>query len=258
MSQNPSTMSSDHRRTSLSISDQIDVLMAEYGFIKSEMQTYINLFHRHTNILPPLLTAAIAVVMGSLAVLARSNDGQPPTIMDYNVTTLLGIDVAAYQLLGLLGFILITTWGLFSASASLSYIYIIELLARRAETIEREVNRMAGENLLCWEIRISPQLIRLSSAPSVWISPSTFRILWSYIGFFFVTVFMLLVAVPLLGIVLGSAFIVYAVCGVLFEAALYVRYKYKSVPNMIEIVNSAVLEPEDWPSSVPQTDMGSS
>lgn len=239
MSQNLNITSSESPAPHLEPKDQIDILMAEYGFIKAEMQTYITLFHRHTNFLPLVLTATTAVVMGAVAILIRADRAGLIGFLDYKIITLFSWDSAAYQLLGFLAFALIVTWGLFSASASLSYIYIIEILARRVETIEREVNKLAGRNLLCWEIGISPRLIRSANVPYLWLRPSTFRILWSYVGFLWVMVLMLVTAIPLLGTLLGWGFILYALCGILLEAVLYIQYKRKISPSIIEIVNSA-------------------
>ncbi len=244
--------------SSIEPKEQIDILMKEYGFIKGEMQTYINLFHRHTNFLPLLLPTIIAIVTGALAVIAKSDANGLMKIINHNLIMVFSTPFLVYQLLGFLAFVLVTTTGLFSASASLSYIYIIELLARRGEKIEQEVNKLTGRRLLYWEIGISPQLIRAAKAPGMWITPSTLRILWSYIGFFFMIVFMILVARPLLGSWLAFGFIAYALFGIFFQATQYVQYKRKFIPKMVTTINEASLEPTESSDGANQANAGDS
>ncbi|MBF0557128.1 MAG: hypothetical protein HQK96_21650 [Nitrospirae bacterium] len=226
--------------SSIDAKEQIDILMKEYGFIKGEMQTYINLFQRHTNFLPLILPTSIAIVSATLAIITKSDTNGLEKIFNHNLIVVFGTPLLVYQLLGFLAFVLITTAGLFSASASLSYMYILELLARRLEKIEIEINKLVGRRLLYWEIGISPKLIRVAKVHGLWIKPSTSRILWSYIVFFFLIAFMILVAKKLIGCWLALGFITYALLGIFFQIVQYVQYINKVIPRMVEIITSEI------------------
>lgn len=217
--------------------EQIDLLMKEYGFIKAEMQTYIGLFHRHTNFIPILLPIIVGAGTAVVAVLARSNADDFQRIVDAKVLTTCGVDILAYQLLALLASMLIVTLGLFSSSASISYMYIIELLARRVEVIERRINALSGvaEPLLYWEIGMSPRLIRLPRVVGLWAPPSSLRILWSYVGFVLVVLALVAAALPLLGPPLAIFFWAFTAFGILLQCRQYFLYMRRIVPQIAVI-----------------------
>lgn len=214
--------------------EQIDLLMKEYGFIKAEMQTYIGMFHRHTNFIPILLPILVGVATAAIAVLARSNGDDFRRVVGTTVLTIFGLDILAYQLVALLAFMLIVMLGLFSSSASISYMYIIELLARRVEVIERRINTLSGvaEPLLYWEIGMSPRLIRLPRVAGLWTPPSSLRILWSYAGFVMVVIALVVAAFPVLGPSLAYFFWCFTAFGVALQGRQYFLYMRKIVPHI--------------------------
>ena len=114
--------------TILNPKDEIDILLREYGLIKAEMQTYIGLFHRYTNMLPVLLSAAVAIAVSLLSALVK--DGANLLIERMKAFQMLSVgflSINAFELLVFFIFSLLITSCLFTIAASLSYIHVLEV-----------------------------------------------------------------------------------------------------------------------------------
>jgi hypothetical protein len=59
----------------MSPKDEIDLLLKEYALHRTEIQTYIELFHRYTNMLPILMSTAVAVGVSVLTTLIKVGAG---------------------------------------------------------------------------------------------------------------------------------------------------------------------------------------
>jgi len=210
--------------------DEIDVLLKEYALLRAEIQTYIALFHRYTNMLPVIMSTAVAIGVSILLTLIRVGTDHIIERMKSLILFSFAMGtVSALQLFAFLIFILIITSFLFTIAASLGYIHNLEVLAVRCRQIEEEVNRLSGRQLMNWEIKISPNLIRSTSVKGLWVMPSTMRLIWNFLGMVFLVIFMLAVSNLVLGAILAPLFQAYTGVGIVFQGSQYLLYRRELV-----------------------------
>jgi len=162
------------KSTLLEDKDCVQVLIAEYGLVKGEMKTYIDLFHHSTNFVT--IYASFLAGVGGLLISVSAKIGTVPKALLATLYLHFLPPVHVYELLSFAGYMIVVIIGFSFVAAMLSYIYVIEVLAARAGVIERKINILADRDLLAWEIAISPQLIRNFVRKGTWISPSILRI----------------------------------------------------------------------------------
>lgn len=210
----------------LSERECLEVMLREYTTLKEEMKIYINLFHKHTNFV--VVYASVLTGVAGFAVALRGKD---VNILGTLLKTLtlpwpfVGRQVYAYQALGFFAYLILASLGFFFVAATLSYIYVIEVLAARAAVVERSINGLTGRALLAWEIGISPRLIRKMVVKGVWISPSVLRISSCFFLLVLVLFFQIFTARAVMGPELGIVFILLAVAGIAFFIVQAVAYR---------------------------------
>jgi hypothetical protein len=190
----------------------LQILLSEYSFIKNEMKTYIELFHKQTN----FVTLYLSIIAGILSINISwfsKNLGLPAPLLTRYILfwPLSGSEVFAYQIISFFIYVLLAVVGFYFLIATLSYIYIIEVLARRISVIERNINKLADRDIMTWELSISPYLIRSFVHKKLWMSPSTIRIVMSLVLLGVILAIQVFTASELMGSQLALLFII-AVC----------------------------------------------
>jgi hypothetical protein len=215
----------------------LQIMLSEYGLIKAEMKGYIDLYHKHTN----FVTLYLSIIVGLFGVVA-SWFGRNPGLAE----SLLGIytlpwpyageQIKVYQLAGFLIYLVLAAVSFYFIAATISYIYIVEVLGKRAAVVERQINKLAGHDLLIWDTSICPRIIHSFVHKGLWISPSAVRHIWSYGLLSIVLVLELLTASALMGPQLGNIFIVLVGTGAVFQVVQVVCYRMVGVQYTTKIL----------------------
>lgn len=213
------------------------MLLTEYSLIKGELKTYIDLFHKQ----PQFLTSYLAVASG-LITLAAALFSKPGVLSTFLLSQLpapwpfQGRTVHMYRLLAFAAYTLLATVGMYFVAATLSYMYLIELLARRARVVEVEVNKLAGHELMLWEVSLSPRLIRAVNWRWVWISPSAVRLAWSFLVLAVVLAVEAVTAHDAMGPTFAGVFRCYLAIVVVFEGIQIVGQQRVGLPYVTRVI----------------------
>ena len=113
--------------------DLLQIMLSEYSFIKNEFKTYVDLFHKQTNFITiyfPLIVGAIGIGVS----LVGKNQCLPSSLLAiYKLPwPYHGCCVFLYQIVGFFIYLLLAMVGFFFAAATLSYIYVIEILHKKS------------------------------------------------------------------------------------------------------------------------------
>lgn len=217
--------------------DFLNILLSEYSYIKNELKTYIELFHRQTNFISiyiPIL-ASFATIGFTWCIQAQTFPF--PFAETYKLPwPYVGSVVFLYQVIALIAYILLAMVGCFFFASSINYIYLIEILARRAQSIEIAINKLAKSDIMVWEIAISPYLIRNRFHKGIWLSPSTLRIGWSFFILIVIFIMQLITANSIMGNELSIVFVIILSIFFVFFAIQAVAYIKIGIPEIIRIV----------------------
>ena len=215
--------------------DMLQILLSEYSYIKDEMKVYIELFHRQTN----YIILYISVIAGflSLNISLFNKNTNVPEILGTEIITWLPITFKGFQLIGFFGYLTICLIGFYFMISVISYIYIIEILARRVCIIEKNINKLSGQNIMAWEITIAPNLIRKIVRKGIWFNPSSIRVSFSIIFLTIIILMLIFTSFFVMGNDLTIIFWIISIpLGIFFYYQLYL-YKQVGVPFITEIVN---------------------
>jgi hypothetical protein len=215
--------------------DRLNILVSEYGLVKSELQTYIELFHKHTDYLTLYVSAAAAIAAFAPGLLASTDPVRQLLLTRCPLVWPLSGDAAIYQIVAFVGYILITTMGMYFVAATLSYMYLIEVLARRAAAIEARINRLSGDNLMLWEI-LSPRLIRGFVRVGLWVSPSAVRVVWACAILAVIVSAQFFTTTAVMGRDLAKAFFLYGTVVVLFQTSQIFGQRIWGIPNIDHVM----------------------
>jgi len=213
-----------------------DIFLSEYSFIKNEMKNYIDLFHKQTNFLTLYISLITGFISISISVLNKNSEVAPFLLIHYDIP-LFGM-IYTYQLLGFFVYSILTLVGYYFLISTVSYIYVIEVLARRIAVIERDINSIVGKNIMVWEISISPKLIRGLVRKNLWMSPSYIRIIISIFLLLLIISMFVATSSIIMTNALSTIYVTITILLTIFFCIQVFLYHRVGVPHIIEVVNS--------------------
>lgn len=216
----PSTTTNEINRK-----DLLQVLLAEYSAVRSEMRVYTDLFHRQTTYIAVFLSV-VGSGVGIVATWYGGRDVLPPALATpLQLTWPWDFSVLTYQLLAFIGYLLIALIANLFVATTQSHLYLIDILARRSAALEERINSVLGEEVLVWDCLITPQVIGRFKFRGLWLYPGFLRLLWSYLILGFVILVEIITATAMLGRPLGWLFIWLALTVLSFQVLQIVLYQ---------------------------------
>jgi len=217
--------------------DILQILLSEYSYIKDEMKVYIELFHKQTNYIILYFSVIAGFLSLNISLFNNNKDTNLPMILNSEIVTFLPLSFKGFQILEFFGYLTICLIGFYFMISIISYIYIIEILARRVCIIEKKINKLTGQNIMAWEITISPNLIRKIVRKGIWFNPSSIRITFSLSFLALIIIMLISTSYLVMGDDLAKIFCIFSVLMVIFFAIQFILYKKVGIPYITEIVN---------------------